>query len=811
MRRKLAWYNLSLIIGISIGYIFFEKNERVYAIVLFFIFTICLNILFDIELVRMAELKNCLGFALAGIVLLSSSFYYFSNLYNEFDKTSDIKIRAFVKDIEIKDEKISLVISEGRGINSICNIYYKKSIGNDGGNNRELSKSIKVGDEIVVSGKRKIPKLARNPEMFNYRLYLKSKKISSLINAKSVDINGTNESKLWKFRRKLYSKKREFISKFDDSNDGKNKEVQGFIQGVLFGDTSLLDDDIGDEFRKNGTAHVLAVSGLHIGFIISMLRFLSRSNKTVPVTALIILILILYGELTGWNISTIRSVIIAIMALISFYIKRPFDLLSSVSMASILILSISPYYLFNLGFQMSFLAMLGITFISNSIGKLFGGKFGGLIGIQMLMTSYSAFAFNILNPLSIIINIPVVFIISIIVPLGLILILLNIIFDIWAGFLIKMIINLSRLTIFINHFLYLGGSTSLNVRSRGLLFFSLSIGVLVFIFSEQVKIWIIRRDKRRIFISLLTMIFFISALTMPFNNKFRGDEIVFIDVGQGDAIHVRTANMLIKGRNIMFDGGGSSDYDVGEKVLKPYLLKNGAGKVDFAFISHLHEDHYKGMSELSRDFPIERLFLDKLYKDGKDGKNDKPNEIYSRERNFLEIGDAIKVDKDIEITVLWPYIDDYNSDEAEEKGIENDGINDGEKTGENDKNMVVMLRYRKIKLMITGDLTGEDEEKMLEYYKRHYGNYKMLRCDILKSPHHGSRYSNSEKFLRAVSPRAVVIQAGENNIYGHPHKETLERIKRLGIDIYRTDQSGAIGVDIRGSNKFIIDKMINEK
>lgn len=800
MRRKLAWHNLSLIIGISIGYIFFEKNEKVYAIVLFFIFTICLNILFDIELMKMAELKICLGFALAGIVLLSSSFFYFSNLYNEFDKTSDIKIRAFVKDIEIKDEKISLVISEGRGINSICNIYYKKGFARYEGNNRELSKSIKVGDEIVVSGKRKIPKLARNPEMFNYRLYLKSKKISSVINAKRVDINGTKEGKLWKFRRKLYSKKREFISKFDDSNDGKNKEVQGFIQGVLFGDTSLLDDAISAEFRKNGTAHVLAVSGLHIGFIISMLRFLSRSNKTVPVTALIILILILYGELKGWNISTIRSVIIAIMALVSFYIKRPFDLLSAVSTASILILSISPYYLFNSGFQMSFLAMLGITFISNSIGKLFGGKFGGVIGIQMLMTSYSAFAFNILNPLSIIINIPVVFIISIIVPLGLILILLNIIFDIWAGVLIKMIINLSRLTIFINHFLYLGGSTSLNVWSRGILFFSLGIGVLVFIFSEQVKIWIIRRDKRRIFISLLTMIFFISALTMPFNNKFRRDEIVFIDVGQGDAIHVRTANKLIKGRNIMFDGGGSRDYDVGEKILKPYLLKNGAGKVDFAFISHLHEDHYKGMSELSRDFPVERLFLDKLYKDG---KNDKPNEIYSRERNFLEIGDAIKVDKDIEITVLWPYIDDYNSDEVAEKGIKNDG--------ENDKNMVVMLRYKKIKLMITGDLTGENEEKMLEYYRRKYGNYKMLRCDILKSPHHGSRYSNSEKFLRAVSPRAVVIQAGENNIYGHPHEETLERIKRLGIDIYRTDQSGAIGVDIRGGNKFIIDKMINEK
>ena len=502
------------------------------------------------------------------------------------------------------------------------------------------------------------------------------------------------------------------------------------------------------------------------------------------------------------------------MALISFYIKRPFDLLSAVSTASILILSISPYYLFNSGFQMSFLAMLGITFISNSFGKLIGGKIGGVIGIQMLMTSYSAFTFNILNPLSIIINIPVVFIISIIVPLGLILILINIIFDIWAGVLIKMIINLSRLTIFINHFLYLGGSTSLNIRSRGLLFFSLGIGLLIFIFSEQVKIWIIRRDKRRIFISLLTMIFFISALTMPFNNKFRRDEIVFIDVGQGDAIHVRTVNKLIKDRNIMFDGGGSRDYDVGEKVLKPYLLKNGAGKVDLAFISHLHEDHYKGMSELSRDFPVERLFLDKLYKDGKDGKNrkyDKPNEIYSRERDFLEIGDVIKLGKDIEIRVLWPYFDDFNSDEVAEKGIENDGENTGEKAGENDKNMVLMLRYKKIKLMITGDLTGEDEEKMLEYYKRNYGNYKMLRCDILKSPHHGSRYSNSEKFLRAVRPKAVVIQAGENNIYGHPHKETLERIKRLGIDIYRTDQSGAIGVDIRGGNKFIIDKMINEK
>ena len=101
--------------------------------------------------------------------------------------------------------------------------------------------------------------------------------------------------------------------------------------------------------------------------------------------------------------------------------------------------------------------------------------------------------------------------------------------------------------------------------------------------------------------------------------------------------------------------------------------------------------------------------------------------------------------------------------------------------------------------MVTGDLLEADEQEMIEYYQGTEEGTETLKCDILKVAHHGSKSSSSEVFLDTAKPQIAVIQCGLNNFYGHPHKQTLERLDERGIKVYRTDISGSVGIDIHGS------------
>ena len=117
--------------------------------------------------------------------------------------------------------------------------------------------------------------------------------------------------------------------------------------------------------------------------------------------------------------------------------------------------------------------------------------------------------------------------------------------------------------------------------------------------------------------------------------------------------------------------------------------------------------------------------------------------------------------------------------------------------------MVYMIDYRGLKIMVTGDLLEEDELKMCNHYK----GTNALKCDILKIAHHGSKSSSSEEFLDAAKPEIAVIQVGRNNIYGHPHAQTLDRLKARGIEVYRTDINGAVGIDIKRNGNIRVDTM----
>jgi competence protein ComEC len=223
-----------------------------------------------------------------------------------------------------------------------------------------------------------------------------------------------------------------------------------------------------------------------------------------------------------------------------------------------------------------------------------------------------------------------------------------------------------------------------------------------------------------------------------------------VDVGQGDCMHFRSGSV-----DVMIDGGGSERYDVGSKTLKPYLLKNGCADLDLACATHLHTDHYLGLEQLSHVFRIRKAVTK--------GR----------------AGQVIKAGSSMYITVLWP---------------ENTRSGDIESEDENAVSMVFKVHINGFTVLVTGDISAEGEKMLLDRYK----DTDALKCDVLKVPHHGSRYSSSPEFIRAADPKIALIGVGKNNIYGHPAPEVIRRYEKVGIKVCRTDLDGAIGIRRRG-------------
>ena len=247
-----------------------------------------------------------------------------------------------------------------------------------------------------------------------------------------------------------------------------------------------------------------------------------------------------------------------------------------------------------------------------------------------------------------------------------------------------------------------------------------------------------------------------------------------VDVGQGDCIHFR-----IGGKNVMIDGGGREGYDVGEKTLKPYLLKNGVRKIDLAFVTHLHTDHYEGIRSLCRAGMVKKLCV---YEGYRPVEKDILSECGIRKEDIIYVssGDVITVGS-ARFTILSP---------VKRSLLEYEELIQDEED-ENRKSLMIKAEYKGINTIVTGDIGYDGENDVLERIGR-----DGLDCDILKVGHHGSRTSTSWDFLKALSPEIAVIQVGMN-FYGHPSKGVLDRLSASGIKYFRNDRNGAVGIRIK--------------
>lgn len=457
--------------------------------------------------------------------------------------------------------------------------------------------------------------------------------------------------------------------------------------------------------------------------------------------------------LTGATASVVRACIMSILGLMSFLFYRKSDVYNNLAFSSFIILIFNPYTIFDMGFLLSYGGTIGIILFSNKLSKKFPIKnkilnyikemFFVCISANIIIIPIIMYNFNTLSLTFFISNVLVSPIMGIVVILGFVQIFLSII-NINLAYLLSIFLNpMLEILIFIADFTAKLPLSKILIPTPNIIF--IIIYYVIMLFCNKINI-----KKTIIILSIIIIIFNLLNL-LPKDLR-----IYFIDVGQGDSTLILTP----KGNSILIDGGGSEtgSFDVGEKILLPYLLDRGVTKIDYMMISHFDSDHVGGLFSILENLRVEHVLISKQ---GKESENYKHFlEISKRKKIkviYVEAGDRINIEKNMFFEILFPT-----------RNLISENIL-------NNNSIVARLVYKNIKILFTGDIEEIAEKELIKLYSK----TNKLRADILKVAHHGSKSSTIASFLKLVNPRISLIGVGATNTFGHPNIGVLERLEQI--------------------------------
>lgn len=689
------------------------------------------------------------------LICLIISIGYVSILENKYSKISDMPIKEMVtiiSDIQEKEYKkvcTAKIVRNNKKI--LINIKMSQDI-----------PSIKYGDSLYIEGEFKQPEEARNYKGYNYKQYLKTKKIIGTVELEKVKIlkssNGSFIHNIQKYIR-------------DTINGTLTDEEGNLLLAILLGDKDKLSEDIQESFKTSNLSHMLAVSGAHVSYIILGLTYVLQNSIIGKKNGKIVCIIFLlaFMAITNFTPSVTRACIMAILTLFSSIIYRKSDVYTNISVAALITLIFNPYSLLDLGFQLSYGGTIGIIiFIKRIQEKKSNSKVINYIKQMALVSIYAniiiipimMYHFNTVSFTFIISNIMASPILVIIVITG----FLFIITSITAKPLTRLI------AIFIKPILSILIKIS-QICSK--LPFSNILVVTPYMFNVISFYAIIlycikskKNNKCKIIIGLLIVLILINFIIYIFPQKLR---IFFIDVGQGDSTLIITPDK----KTVLIDGGGSDSFDVGEKVLLPYLLDRRILKIDYVLISHFDTDHCGGILTIMEKVKVKNIIISEQAEHSENYERFKKLMIHKRIR-LIEVkkGDKIKIGRYSEFKILFP-----TSRLLSENPLNNNSI-------------VAQFNYNNFKMLFTGDIEKLAEQQILKTEKAE------IRADILKVAHHGSKTSSIPEFIKAVKPKIALIGVGKNNTFGHPNQQTIKNLENIKCRIYRTDLQGEIIIKI---------------
>ena len=667
---------------------------------------------------------------LLGSIILTNC-YKFTSKYN-----SNLKnITGIVTKYSIDGNKLTIYLKAKEII--IINYYLKTE-----SEKEYYTKNLELGDRLKIVGELSIPNNNTIPNGFNYKKYLYHKKIYYLFTANNIKIVSKNTSIFYFFKNQIIKR----ITKIDKT---------GYLKIFITGEKDDLDNNILQEYQTNGVSHLFSISGMHVSLLASIILFIlkkvSYNNKLNYLV--VILFLLFYLFLTNFSSSILRTTIMFILMAINKCYNLKVKNIDIICLVLIIIIIINPFYIYDIGFQYSYLISFTLILLAKKTNKVRNKLVQSLyISFICFLVSFpiSIYNFSSVNILSIFINIILIPLVSVaIYPLSLL------------TFIIRPLINIFVLAVSILE--------KLNNIFASITIFQLVVSKpsIIIIFAYYVIIYLSLFNKK--YYLLLVIMLLIQKNLIYFDNSLK---VTMIDVGQGDSIFIKMPNNK---ENILIDTGGKISYNkekwmirnkntsITKNSLIPYLKSMGLNKLNTLIITHGDYDHMGEAINLVNDFKVKKVIFN-------------CGEFNDLEKKLIKVLDKKKIK-------YYSCIKELNIDNNKLYFLQTK-----EYDNENDNSNVVYTELDGYKFMFMGDAGIEKEKDILD-------KYSISNIDVLKVGHHGSKTSSSKEFINEIDPKYNIISVGKNNRYGHPNKEVLENLENSKI--YRTDQDGSIMFKIK--------------
>lgn len=637
----------------------------------------------------------------------------------------------------------------------------------------------RIGQWIKVKGQYKQFTEATNPGEFNSRQYYETLQVAFQLYKTSILGSSREYSPYYETLHKTQKKMTYILETVFDKQDA------AILKTMLLGDKSTLDTETKVRYQDNGIIHILAISGLHISilgiglyYILTYLRFPVALRSVIAVGTIIS-----YGFMTGMSPSCQRAVIMFAIHLFGQWVGRTYDMITALALIAVIMLLQQPQYVKHSGFLLSFGAIMAIGLFLPSWRELWlydaTQKKHKIVENILTGSAITMVTLPILLYYNYTLPIYALFLNMIIIPSLTILVSDGIIVMCIGTFSIPMAKILGLIDHYILYLYQLLCTFTERLPGHNIIVGRPAIWQIVLYYLLLIKIvWGVKKEIPWVQKQFVIMALFL--LCIRFHN---GLQIQFLDVGQGDCIIIRNEN----GNCYMMDGGSTTKKDVGTYQIIPYLESQGIYHLTGIFVSHPDEDHVNGILTVldeSNQIQIDCLILPDV------SDTMKKEEL----REFQEMANqkGIKVkfvhrgDKMVDEKLEW-----YCLNPPEE--YETDDINQISET--------FLLQYKTFTILLTGDLTGDAEYEVIKDLQKSWK--KDARLTVLKVAHHGSKYSTPTSLLELTRPEFAVISAGENNSYGHPHEELLERLQDVQTPWYNTEEVGAIRIRTDGLHMWI--------
>ncbi|MFP8489917.1 DNA internalization-related competence protein ComEC/Rec2 [Gracilimonas sp. Q87] len=641
----------------------------------------------------------------------------------------------------------------------------------------EVEGDVTLGDKVFISAIVIPISEKRNPLDFNYKAYLRSQDISVQLKADSLfHVTPNNKIGEWIWWRE---KALELVDK------NFSEQTAPIAKALLIGFKQDLDTHSKSAFARAGLSHIMAVSGLHVGFIIAPFwviipYFWTWKHGKVMGLLLLVLILISYAGITGFSPSVSRASVMAFFLTYGKLYHKINDSINLTAAAAITLLIYEPTQLFEIGFQLSFSAVLIILLILPVIQNLlpnwvrihwYGKPLMVVIvslvvqfGLYPLQVYYFG-EISLVSPLANALFVPLL---GIVVPLSLLALGITAVIPA-LGFWINIpsfyfLEGMREFVMMAASWNWAWTTASLNNS-----FFFIFWLILIF----TIAAWHIASMRWKMLNTVLAAACILVAWNLSQEFRTAKFTVIYFDVGQGDAALLQTPT----GKNILIDAGvWSPGYNSGKGVILPHLQASGIKKLDAIVLSHPHSDHIGGIVDLINEIEIGMIYNSgyrydsELYKTYLETAAQKGVPVES-----IQEGDTLNIDPAMLFLVMGPDGQTHNSDP-------------------NEHSVIMNVIYGESEFLFTGDAGIHQEQRVLSRYDN------LLDTDVLKVGHHGSRTSSGLAFLNRVTPDYSIISLSEPNRYRHPHKEAIQRLSTTGSEMLFTSLEKAVILETDGKS-----------